>query len=38
MSMVDALILERMQSSVGLIPDLAEHLVGAGAASGSAHF
>ena len=30
MGSVDALILERMQSSVGLIPDLAEHLVGAG--------
>jgi len=30
MAAVDALILERMQSSVGLIPDLAEHLVGAG--------
>ena len=30
MASVDALILERMQSSVGLIPDLAQHLVGAG--------
>ncbi|MGB6230014.1 MAG: polyprenyl synthetase family protein [Litorimonas sp.] len=30
MAAVDALILERMQSPVGLIPDLAEHLVGAG--------
>jgi len=30
MASVDALILDRMQSSVGLIPDLAEHLVGAG--------
>ena len=30
MSRVDALILARMQSSVGLIPDLAQHLVGAG--------
>ena len=30
MAAVDALILDRMQSSVGLIPDLAEHLVGAG--------
>ena len=30
MAAVDALILSRMQSSVGLIPDLAEHLVGAG--------
>ena len=30
MAAVDALILERMQSSVGMIPDLAEHLVGAG--------
>ena len=27
---VDALILERMQSPVGMIPDLAHHLVGAG--------
>ncbi len=30
MGAVDALILDRMQSSVGLIPDLAQHLVGAG--------
>ena len=30
MAAVDALILERMQSPVGLIPDLAQHLVGAG--------
>ena len=30
MTAVDALILGRMQSSVGLIPDLANHLVGAG--------
>ena len=30
MASVDALILARMQSSVGLIPDLAQHLVGAG--------
>jgi len=30
MASVDALILSRMQSSVGLIPDLAQHLVGAG--------
>ena len=30
MARVDALILARMQSSVGLIPDLAQHLVGAG--------
>ncbi len=30
MAAVDVLILDRMQSSVGLIPDLAEHLVGAG--------
>jgi len=30
MGSVDALILDRMQSSVGLIPDLAQHLVGAG--------
>ena len=30
MAAVDALILERMHSPVGLIPDLAEHLVGAG--------
>jgi len=30
MAAVDAIILDRMQSSVGLIPDLAEHLVGAG--------
>ena len=30
MAAVDALVLERMQSPVGLIPDLAEHLVGAG--------
>lgn len=30
MGAVDALILERMQSSVGMIPDLAQHLVGAG--------
>lgn len=27
---IDAIILERMQSPVGLIPDLAQHLVGAG--------
>ena len=30
MGAVDALILERMQSPVGIIPNLAEHLVGAG--------
>lgn len=30
MAAVDAIILERMHSPVGLIPDLAEHLVGAG--------
>lgn len=30
MASVDALILERMQSPVGLIPDLGQHLVGAG--------
>jgi len=30
MAAVDTLILERMQSPIGLIPDLAEHLVGAG--------
>ena len=30
MRAVDAIILERMQSPVGMIPDLAEHLVGAG--------
>jgi octaprenyl-diphosphate synthase len=30
MACVDALILERMQSPVGMIPDLAQHLVGAG--------
>ena len=30
MAAVDALILQRMQSPVGLIPDLAQHLVGAG--------
>lgn len=30
MRSVDVLIRERMQSSVGMIPDLAEHLVGAG--------
>ncbi len=30
MAQVDAIILERMQSPVGMIPDLAEHLVGAG--------
>ncbi len=30
MAAVDALILERMHSPVGLIPDLAQHLVGAG--------
>ena len=30
MAAVDALILDRMQSSVGLIPNLAQHLVGAG--------
>jgi len=30
MASVDALILERMQSPVGLIPNLAQHLVGAG--------
>ncbi len=30
MTKVDAIIRERMQSSVGMIPDLAEHLVGAG--------
>ncbi len=30
MAAVDALILDRMQSSVGMIPDLAQHLVGAG--------
>ena len=30
MGAVDALILERMQSPVGMIPNLAEHLVGAG--------
>jgi len=30
MAKVDAIIRERMQSSVGMIPDLAEHLVGAG--------
>ena len=30
MNAVDALIIERMQSPIGLIPDLAEHLVGAG--------
>ena len=30
MQAVDAIIIERMQSSVGMIPDLAEHLVGAG--------
>jgi len=30
MSAVDAIILDRMQSPVGLIPNLAQHLVGAG--------
>ena len=30
MAQVDAIIRERMQSPVGMIPDLAEHLVGAG--------
>ena len=30
MRAVDAIIIKRMQSSVGMIPDLAEHLVGAG--------
>jgi len=30
MQMVDGIIRERMQSPVGMIPDLAEHLVGAG--------
>jgi len=30
MAKVDTIIRERMQSSVGMIPDLAEHLVGAG--------
>ena len=30
MAAVDALILERMESPVGMIPDLAQHLVGAG--------
>lgn len=30
MAAVDALILERMQSPIGLIPNLAQHLVGAG--------
>jgi len=30
MSAVDAIIRDRMQSPVGMIPDLAEHLVGAG--------
>jgi len=30
MASVDALILDRMQSPVGLIPNLAQHLVGAG--------
>ena len=30
MAAVDTIILARMQSSVGMIPDLAEHLVGAG--------
>ncbi|GLQ20168.1 polyprenyl synthetase family protein [Algimonas porphyrae] len=30
MAAVDAIILERMHSPVGLIPDLADHLVGAG--------
>ncbi len=30
MAAVDVLILDRMQSSVGLIPNLAQHLVGAG--------
>lgn len=30
MAAVDALILERMNSPIGLIPDLAQHLVGAG--------
>lgn len=30
MRSVDAIIRERMQSNVGMIPDLAEHLVGAG--------
>jgi len=30
MAQVDTIILERMQSPVGMIPDLAEHLVGAG--------
>jgi len=30
MAAIDALILERMQSPVGLIPDLAQHLVSAG--------
>jgi len=30
MAKVDVIIRERMQSSVGMIPDLAEHLVGAG--------
>ena len=30
MAMVDVIIRERMQSPVGMIPDLAEHLVGAG--------
>ncbi len=30
MAAIDAIILERMQSPVGMIPDLANHLVGAG--------
>lgn len=30
MEAVDALIVERMQSPIGMIPDLAQHLVGAG--------
>ena len=30
MAAVDAIILERMQSPIGMIPDLANHLVGAG--------
>lgn len=30
MASVDAIILERMQSPIGMIPDLANHLVGAG--------
>ena len=30
MSAVDAIILERMNSPIGMIPDLAQHLVGAG--------